>query len=110
MDMHTHCAPRVRNDRPGARPARRRLARGINVRRDLALQSAPGWIRTSDLRIRNPLLYPAELQGLCAELRCHGPWRREATGAPPVTRRPVAEPCAIRRRLVWSFPGGCSAW
>src|SRR3954451_24072022 len=28
--------------------------------------SAPGWIRTSDLRIRSPLLYPAELQGLGA--------------------------------------------
>jgi hypothetical protein len=27
------------------------------------LSSAPGWIRTSDLRIRSPLLYPAELQG-----------------------------------------------
>ena len=25
--------------------------------------SAPGWIRTNDLRIRSPLLYPAELQG-----------------------------------------------
>ena len=25
--------------------------------------SAPGWTRTSDLRIRSPLLYPAELQG-----------------------------------------------
>ncbi len=27
-------------------------------------RNAPGWIRTSDLRIRSPLLYPAELQGL----------------------------------------------
>ena len=27
------------------------------------VKSAPGWIRTSDLRIRSPLLYPAELQG-----------------------------------------------
>ena len=25
--------------------------------------NAPDWIRTSDLRIRSPLLYPAELQG-----------------------------------------------
>lgn len=24
---------------------------------------APGWIRTSDLRLRSPLLYPAELPG-----------------------------------------------
>jgi hypothetical protein len=27
------------------------------------LLDAPGWIRTSDLRIRSPLLYPAELPG-----------------------------------------------
>ncbi len=25
-------------------------------------QNTPGWIRTSDLRIRSPLLYPAELR------------------------------------------------
>ena len=32
----------------------------------MEIYSAPGWIRTSDLRIRSPLLYPAELQGLAA--------------------------------------------
>src|SRR3954453_15695269 len=32
------------------------------------LRSAPGWIRTNDLRIRSPLLYPAELQGRACEL------------------------------------------
>ena len=26
------------------------------------MTGVPGWIRTSDLRIRNPLLYPAELR------------------------------------------------
>ena len=26
------------------------------------IQSTPGWIRTTDLRIRSPLLYPAELR------------------------------------------------
>ncbi len=25
---------------------------------------APGWIRTNDLRLRSPLLYPTELPGL----------------------------------------------
>lgn len=25
---------------------------------------APGWIRTTDRRIRNPMLYPAELRAL----------------------------------------------
>src|SRR5436305_7295119 len=31
--------------------------------------NAPGWIRTSDLRIRSPLLYPAELPGRAPPLR-----------------------------------------
>ena len=34
--------------------------------------SAPGWIRTSDLRIRSPLLYPAELQGLASKGKARG--------------------------------------
>ena len=29
----------------------------------LKKRNAPDWIRTSDRRIRNPLLYPTELQG-----------------------------------------------
>lgn len=33
---------------------------GVTV---LTLFGAPGWIRTNDLRLRSPLLYPAELQG-----------------------------------------------
>jgi hypothetical protein len=28
-----------------------------------AICDAPGWIRTSDPRIRSPMLYPAELRG-----------------------------------------------
>src|SRR4051812_6265866 len=39
---------------------------------DLACQSAPGWIRTNDLRIRSPLLYPAELQGPGPSLMSRG--------------------------------------
>ena len=39
----------------------------------------PGWIRTNDLRIRSPLLYPAELQGLAGAKRslvsCGSRWR-----------------------------------
>ena len=38
--------------------------------------SAPGWTRTSDLRIRSPLLYPAELQG-------PGPKRSARRGGDP---------------------------
>jgi hypothetical protein len=30
--------------------------------------SAPGWIRTSDRRIRSPMLYPAELRGLVSSV------------------------------------------
>jgi hypothetical protein len=37
--------------------------------------NAPGWIRTSDLRIRSPLLYPAELRGLTAQ------WQRTHQGS-----------------------------
>ena len=39
---------------------------------------APGWIRTSDLRIRSPLLYPAELRGRAEPLNPRtdaGRWR-----------------------------------
>lgn len=30
--------------------------------------NAPGWIRTSDPRIRSPMLYPAELRGLVSSV------------------------------------------
>ena len=32
----------------------------------------PSWVRTSDLRLRSPLLYPAELSGrMCKSYRYH---------------------------------------
>lgn len=38
---------------------------GDDVRRPASeSESTPGWIRTNDLRIRSPLLYPAELRAL----------------------------------------------
>ncbi len=37
----------------------------------LPRSNAPGWIRTNDLRIRSPLLYPAELQGPTTFQSCH---------------------------------------
>src|SRR4029077_15510144 len=41
----------------------------------IGLFSAPGWIRTSDLRIRSPLLYPAELRGRGGTSESsHGRW------------------------------------
>jgi hypothetical protein len=40
--------------------------REAEKRRQQGERDAPGWIRTSDLRIRSPLLYPAELQGLAS--------------------------------------------
>jgi hypothetical protein len=42
----------------------------------------PGRIRTCDLRIRSPLLYPAELRGLA------GPWGPARSGRPDSNRRP----------------------
>ncbi len=38
-------------------------------RRGLMLRSAPEWIRTTDLRLRRPTLYPAELRARCARQR-----------------------------------------
>ena len=36
----------------------------VVITRNLLINGAPGRIRTCDLRIRSPLLYPAELQAL----------------------------------------------
>jgi hypothetical protein len=47
----------------------------------IGLFDAPGWIRTSDLRIRSPLLYPAELRGLAGR-RAARPQGRAAGGRP----------------------------
>jgi hypothetical protein len=54
-------------------------------------RSAPGWIRTSDLRIRSPLLYPAELQGLAfgsLVVRSRGALPGETGRAPGESRGP----------------------
>ena len=38
----------------------------------------PGWIRTNDLRIRSPLLYPAELRGQAMSRK----WLRQQASVP----------------------------
>src|SRR4051794_28898183 len=65
---------------------------------------APARIRTWDLRIRSPLLYPAELRGLAAA-RCprSGPGGPAAKATPPPRRRrrgrrPARRPAAAGRR------------
>ena len=50
----------------------------------LACFYAPGWIRTSDIRIRSPMLYPAELRGLVHIFPDHGD---ELAPAPAQSRR-----------------------
>ena len=52
----------VRN-RPLSSPRPRTHPCGSASQANSCSQDAPGWIRTSDLRIRSPLLYPAELRG-----------------------------------------------
>ena len=42
----------------------KRFLRAQNIQL-IEIKSAPGPTRTGDLRIRNPLLYPPELQGQC---------------------------------------------
>ena len=44
---------------------------------DPYLISAPGMIRTCDLRIRSPMLYPAELRGLVTTSLPIQPYRHE---------------------------------
>ena len=36
----------------------------------MKFDGAPDWIRTSDLRLRSPLLYPAELPGRAPDVVC----------------------------------------
>lgn len=61
--------------------------------RATALSGTPGWIRTTDLRIRRPLLYPAELQGRGPE-----PYRVRAVS---VGRQPRLRPprCGSVRKI-----------
>src|SRR5688572_6493561 len=54
---------RARSDQP-SRPHRLEKPTADGPAESAQRLYAPGWIRTSDLRIRSPLLYPAELQGL----------------------------------------------
>ena len=57
-----------RRDIFGTRSPRRPMPRIADKRVLLGLRGAPGRIRTCDLRIRSPLLYPAELRGLAGPL------------------------------------------
>src|SRR3954469_19973213 len=79
-------------------------------------RSAPGWIRTNDLRIRSPLLYPAELQGRGRRLgrgavvaSCHAAGRRTTGSVPPrwTTRIACTWSCAVARSTT-SRPAACS--
>jgi hypothetical protein len=49
--------------RSASRAGRRSTRSSLYPRFDHRALSAPAWIRTRDLRIRSPLLYPAELRG-----------------------------------------------
>ena len=77
---------------------------------------APGWIRTSDPRIRSPMLYPAELRGRVAQaaagawscplLPVNGPTSRRPTGRPGRRRSgaPSASLTALERKPVKVAP------
>ncbi len=54
--------------------------------------SAPGWIRTNDLRIRSPLLYPAELRGRGRSLCRAAPTHRLEQPAGDAADRPGGVP------------------
>ena len=53
---------------------------------------APGWIRTSDLRFRRPLLYPAELRalGVSSSLKGCDPSRKASSGDACFVLRSIA--------------------
>ena len=72
-----------RRDIFGTRSPRRPMPRITDKRVLLGLRGAPGRIRTCDLRIRSPLLYPAELRGPRGTRE--GPAR---SGRPDSNRRP----------------------
>ena len=66
----------------GTRSPHQPMLRITDKRVLLGLRGAPGRIRTCDLRIRSPLLYPAELRGPA------GPWGPARSGRPDSNRRP----------------------
>jgi hypothetical protein len=51
------------------------------------LENTPGRIRTSDRRIRNPMLYPAELRALVAAILCTNVLKQPAEEAKLLDRR-----------------------
>src|SRR5512133_2722454 len=77
-----------RRDIFGTRSPRRPMPRITDKRVLLGLRGAPGRIRTCDLRIRSPLLYPAELRGLAGP---RGSRQVGAAGFEPATFRPQTE-------------------
>ncbi len=50
----------------------------LSICNPLTVKSAPCWTRTSDLRIRSPLLYPAELRALDEGIHCTAMPQRRA--------------------------------
>src|SRR5205807_8459550 len=75
-------------------------------------QSAPGWIRTSNPRLRRPVLYPVELQGPHPSLRLapsarSQPWHGWAAGtsADPVQYLDGVDASAVKRSLMSTIEG-----
>ncbi len=56
------------------------------IQRELGLAGAPGWIRTSGLKIRSLVLYPAELRARAGFGLCNGAKRRKANRPPALMR------------------------
>jgi hypothetical protein len=70
---HRPCQRRVRDEVAVATSSKRRMA-GLCARDGRRLVSgAPAAIRTRDLRLRRPTLYPAELQAHCTGWRYYSP-------------------------------------
>ena len=61
---------------------------GVAMERPVSPRDAPAWIRTRDLRIRSPLLYPAELRGPGA--KAYGAAAVELARAARALRVPLA--------------------
>ena len=59
-------------------------------RSEAAMLNTPGWIRTSDPRIRSPMLYPAELRGREPYLRAPCPFLPDQSPIEGIRRFPSA--------------------